>query len=636
MILKKLPILFILVSISIFGQKLEYSTLTIPDSLKQNANAVVRLNQLVINITSQKSMTIKSLLVTTVLNELGLNSLDLREYYDKNNRITKIEATTYDSFGKELKVYKRKDFRDVSVADGVSIFNDNRALYLDYTPITYPFTLVFESEIETSNTAFIPKWNPTSGYLISTQNTSFVINFKPELKLKTKELNFNNQFAIEKSETLSSISYKAKNLLAKKREEMSPSFNDVFPTVYFALENFALENVEGQAANWNEFGKWYYKSILADTEEIPEATQQKIKQLIGNEKNPVSIAKIIYKFVQEKTRYVSVQVGIGGWKPMLAKDVDKLGYGDCKALTNYTRCLLKSVGVTSYYTVVYASQEETKDFQSDFASIQGNHIILMLPVEKDLIWLECTSQIQPFGFQGDFTDDRDVLVIKPEGGEIVKTKTYTEIDNLQVVNGSYQIAENGDLKGKIKIVSKGLQYDNEFGKERLSRENQIKNYKEEYSNINNLAITKITFNNNQAGIEFTEDLELEAEGYAQNAAGKLMFALNAFQQSYYIPKKYRTREFPFEMNRGYTDTAEIEITFPEGYVVEAKPNGIEQDTEFGYYKIEFTIISPNKILCIRKFVIKKGLYDKSKYESYRKFRETIARNDNSKIVIAKT
>ncbi|MBP6558316.1 MAG: DUF3857 domain-containing protein, partial [Flavobacterium sp.] len=430
----------------------------IPDSLKQNANAVIRLNEVNIAIPSQNEMIIKSKTVTTVLNELGLRSLDLSKSHDKNRKISKIEAVVYDSFGKELKSYKRKDFRDVSVADGFSIFSDNRALYLDYTPTVYPFTVVFDTEIETSNTAFIPAWIPLKGYLVSTENASLTIVFKPELKLKKKEVNLLKAFSINKTETASTIQYTAKKITARKREELSPDFTDIFPIVYFALENFQLEKVDGSALNWNDFGKWYYKSLLADTEEIPEETQAKVKQLVGSEKNPEKIAKIIYQYVQEKTRYVSVQVGIGGWKPMLAKEVDKLGYGDCKALTNYTRCLLKTVGVDSYYTVVYAGDDETKDLQQDFASIQGNHVILTLPTEKGLVWLECTSQIQPFGFQGDFTDDRNVLVVKPEGGEIVKTKTYSETESLRTIKGAYSINEEGKLTGKVKIISYGIQY----------------------------------------------------------------------------------------------------------------------------------------------------------------------------------
>ncbi len=81
--------------------------------------------------------------------------------------------------------------------------------------------------------------------------------------------------------------------------------------------------------------------------------------------------------------------------------------------------------------------------------------------------------------------------------------------------------------------------------------------------------------------------------------------------------------------------SQTEIALPEGYTVEAKPEGITLDNEFGYYKIEFIPEGANKIICKRKMVLKKGFYEKSKYESYRKFRETIAKNDNSKIVIVK-
>ncbi len=625
---------FLLFTIFSFGQKLQYAVFAIPDSLKQNANAVVRLSEININITSQKSMTINSSITTTVLNELGLRNLNLSEGYDKNANINRIEATVYDAFGKELKTYRRKDFKDVSAVPSGTIFSDSRMLYLDYTPITYPFTIIFEVETETSTTAFIPSWSPIDDYFVSTQKTSLTINYNAELHLKTKEFNFSDKFPIDKKETATSVSYSAKNLIAKKYEDLAPSFDMIFPRVMFGLELFNLEGIYGNAKSWKEMGKWFYDEILSGTTDLSNETKVKIKELIGKETDHLKIAEIVYKYVQEKTRYVSIQEGIGGWKPMLAKDVDKLGYGDCKALTNYTRALLNEVGVVSYYTRLYG-QTNKREIYPDIVSFQSNHVILAIPYKSDYVWLECTNQILPFGFQGDFTDDRNAYIIKPEGGEIVKTKTFTDADNLQMTKGSYQITENGDFIGKVKIVSKGLEYEEVFEIERISRENQIKHYKEEFDNINNLAVKKISLNNNPNSIEFTEDLEFEAEGYAQNSGGKLLFALNAFDQSPYVPKKYKTREFPFQMQRGYTSEEEIEITIPEGYSVEAKPNGIEQETEFGYYKIEFNTISPNKILCKRKLVIKKGFYDKSKYESYRKFRETIAKTDNSRIVITK-
>lgn len=632
--MKKLFYFLFFFSSCIYSQKIEYSTLLISDSLKINANAVVRLKQVDISIPAQDKMNVKTFSAITVLNELGLDDLDLAESFDKNRTISNIKATVYDAFGKELKEFKRKDFKDVSVADGFSVFNDNRMLYLDYTPVTYPFTMVFESEITTSNTAFIPSWSPIENYLVSTERSNLTIYCNPELKLKYKELNFSSNYAIEKLDTDSKLSFSAKNLKALKRQDLTPSISKVFPLVMFSVEKFELENVKGNASSWEDFGKWYYASLLSDTEEIPEETYQKIKALVGNETDKLKIAQIIYKYVQEKTRYVSVQVGIGGWKPMLAKDVDKLGYGDCKALTNYTRSLLKSVGVNSYYSVVFAGKNR-KDLQQGLSSIQGNHVILSLPTNEGLIWMECTSQTQPFGFQGDFTDDRKVLIIKPDGGEIVNTKVFTERDNVQRISASYAIDTEGKIMGNVVSKFYGLQYDDEFHIERESREDQLKSLKSDYSNINNLKISNLNFVNDKDKIEFTEKFVIEADNYGQISNGKIMFPLNAFDQYGYVPKKYKTREFPFEIERGYSYESETEINLPEGYQVEAKPNNSEINNEFGNYKIEFSQTSASKIVCKRKLVLLKGFYEKDKYETFRKFLETVAKTDNSKAIIFK-
>ena len=137
---------------------------------------------------------------------------------------------------------------------------------------------------------------------------------------------------------------------------------------------------------------------------------------------------------------------------MLASDVDRVGYGDCKALTNYTKALLNVVGVPSYNTLLYRNPTKT-NIESDFVAMQGDHMILCIPQNGTNIFLECTSQDSPFGYQGTFTDDRDVLVVKPEGGEIVRTKIYEDIGNTQTGKGTYTINENGDFSGILKIAS---------------------------------------------------------------------------------------------------------------------------------------------------------------------------------------
>jgi hypothetical protein len=64
-----LLIIFIGLTFTLRAQKNEYSTASISDSLKENANAIVRLNQIDVTISSQRSMAINTKRVITVLNE---------------------------------------------------------------------------------------------------------------------------------------------------------------------------------------------------------------------------------------------------------------------------------------------------------------------------------------------------------------------------------------------------------------------------------------------------------------------------------------------------------------------------------------------------------------------------------------
>jgi hypothetical protein len=629
-----ITIVFLFITSLIFSQKADYSVLTVSDSLKENANAIVRLNQINIVIASQRSMNIKNKRVVAVFNENGLSAIEAYENYDKSSPVKNILATIYDAFGKEIKKVKRSDFRDVSAVSGSTLFSESRFVYLDYTPIQYPFTVVYESEIETSNTAFIPQWLPLNEYAVSIEKSILNVTYPSNLGFKYKEFNFSN-FNVKKTQEIATgISFVATKIAAQKEEPASPSVSYLFPRVMMGLELFHLEGVDGNAKNWTEFGKWYSEKILTGTTDLPEVTKAKIKALVGAETDPIKKAQIIYKYVQEKSRYVSIQVGIGGWKPMLASDVDRLGYGDCKALSNYTKALLSVVDVPSYDVVLYGSPRK-RDIESDFVSMQGNHMILAIPNKESYVFLECTSQVDPFGYQGTFTDDRNVLVVKPEGGEIVRTKIYEDTDNVQMSKGGYSIAENGDLSGKIGIVSEGSQYNQKFHNDKLSPTEMEAFYKDYWRTINNLKIKKVTFKNDAEKVSFTENAEISAVNYGNVSANKMMFALNAFNPLTESVKRIRNRKNPLEIQRGSLDVDEIEIALPTNFSIEFLPGNAEINGKFGEYKTEIIKKGNNNIVYKRKFFLKKGLYSNKEYDEFRLFMEQISKSDNAKIILTK-
>ncbi len=612
------------------AQKLEYTSQNIPDSLKQNANAIIRYNQIDILISSQDNMKINTKRIVTVFNENGMNAIDAREGYDKRTKVLAIEAVIYDAEGKEIKKIKKKDFRDQCVIDGSTLFSDNRIIYLNYTPIQYPFTIVYTSEIETSTTAFIPRWYPLSDYNVALEKSVLNVTSPQDLGFKKKEINFSNYRISKLSETPEHLSYELVGVVAQKPEDYSV-IQLIFPQLMMGLEKFNLEGVNGYAKNWEEFGKWYSNEILAGTTELPEETKNKIKALVGDEKDIVKKAKIIYQYVQDKSRYVSIQVGIGGWKPMLASDVDRLGYGDCKALTNYTKALLNVVEVPSYNTLLYG--DTTKyNIESDFVSMQGNHMILCIPNDNKNIFLECTSQNSPFGYQGTFTDDRDVLIVKPDGGEIVRTTIYEDSGNSQTAKGSYVLSSTGDFSGEIKIVSSGTQFNRKMRIQNDSPEQKESYYKEYWDNINNLKLNKIAFINDKENVHFTEDIALSASNYGTLTNGKMIFTVNAYNKTSGV-KRIRNRKTSFEIQRGYIDKDEITITLPSNFSIEFLPDNFDLNTKYGEYKTEIIKKNNSNILYKRTLFLRKGLYSNKEYDDFRVFMEQIEKNDNAKIIL---
>lgn len=635
MIIKNTFGLFILfISLASFSQDSLYTTAGIPEHLKKNANAVIRLHDIDILLNSSSDMSIKKRSIITVLNKEGDDNIDAYVHYDNNVRIVELEALVFNKFGALIKKVRKKDFKDVSAVDGGTLYSDSRVKYLEYTPISYPYTIEFNYEINTENTAFIESFSPIDDYYVSVENSSYNINFPSDIVIRTKEKNLDG-VTITKEELPNKISYSAKNLTAIKPEDYGPSLIDISPRVLVSSNKFALEGVQTEVTDWTDFGKWMYNDLLKDTYDLPVATVDYIQNLVKDETNDIDKAKKIYQYVQDKTRYISVQVGIGGWKPFNASEVDKLGYGDCKALTNYTLSLLKAAGIKSNYTVVYAGSSQ-RSLETDFAAMQGNHVILNIPTEKDTIWLECTNQQIPFGFIGDFTDDRDVLVVSPEGGKIEHTKKYTTNENVQRIKGHYTVSNDGDIEVKLKETSKGIQYDNKFILDGKTERDLDTYYKKRWRYINGMSITNMHIINDKSTVEFVEDISFKATNYTKKAGDRMLLTINALNRNVSIPDRYRDRKLPLKIKRGFKDVDEVEVKLPQDYKVEFMPKGVTIENKFGTYKTELITKDDKTLVYKREFKVNDGEFPKEDYEAFRDFFKEVSKQDNAKVALIKT
>lgn len=631
-----LSIIIVLISsFNTYSQNNSYPVSSIEPSLIENSNAVVRFEKMNVVVESLDKMTYTVDKVVTILNKEGDTYASTLAYYDKEKKIKKIEAFVYDSNGKEINHIKKKDFYDIAAVDGFSLYIDSRLLYYRYVPIQYPYTLKFTYEIETSDTGAFPSWYFLSGYGLSVTESHYSILYpSQDLKPIIKEFNL-DKISLDKNEGDGIISYKSENILAVEQESLSPSFSAFSPRLSARLPKFHYKGYIAKIDNWSQMGAWIDNKLLSGRTELPESTVNMAKSLVSNIDDDLQKAKTIYKYVQENTRYISVQIGIGGLQPISALEVDRVKYGDCKGLSNYTKALLEAVGVRSHYVVVEAGSTKV-DFEPDFADLaQGNHVILAIPYKEKYYWIDCTSQVHPFGFIGDFTDDRNVLVVKKGGGEIVRTTAYLDGDNHQKLIGDFRLNETGDISGSVAMVTRGIQYNDRFNIPRKRKEEITKYYKGFWSYINNLKIDDFNFENDREEVVFTEKITVSAKEYATINGEYLIFPVNLYNNNSFVPDRYRNRKLPFKIQRGYLDEDECKIHLPKGFEIGELPKKTQIHNKFGSYEMEISKTGPNELFFKRKMALNHGQYESNEYEDYRDFRRIVSKIDNSKIILTK-
>lgn len=619
----------LLCSTYISAQK-NYSIAAINSELLEYSNSILIDELVEIDVTDINKMKTKTYRVMAVLNKMGDQDTNLFEFYDDNSRVKNMEARIYNALGKEIGRYRKKDFNDVS-RTGNNMYADSRVLFLRYTPTTYPYIVVFTSETETGDSAFLPPWYPLGGYAESTQKSVLNIKFDPSNKPKYKVHNLEGH-DISISETPNDITFSASNLKAIRYEEHGPSINKVLPNITLGLDVFKLKGTSGAGKDWQEFGSWMNKSLLSDLNALSPGTLTRVKSLAANETTNEGKARKIYQFVQDKVRYISIQIGIGGWKPMSASDVDKLSYGDCKALTNYTKVLLDAVGVPSYYTVLYASPNE-RSIDSYFTSLQGNHVILGIPDGDEITWLECTSQDTPYGYIGSLTEDRDVLIITPDGGEITRTKIYRTEENTQRNTSKIKVSSDGSVTADYESISQGLQYEDKYLLPKNKHDEVDEFYKKQWSYINGFSLDNFEFDNDRENIIFTEKVTVSIPNYANLIGNDYLFCTNVFNQRNYTPPRIENRMQNLYIGYGYLDTDIVEVEIPEDFSIESLPESTVLETKFGKYEIEFIKTSDTKMKYTRTLRIDKGEYPPEEYENYRDFLRSIARLDKTKILL---
>ncbi len=554
----------------------------------------------------------------------GLRQGTYINYIDQFRKIAEVSLDIYDNQGKRIKRMKRADGLEIGFNPSYEI-SDAKVLVIDPDYQNFPFVVEVNAKVKLNGYLSLPTWIPRSSFNVAVDYSQLVIIRPKDLKLSIKEEFITGRTSSNEGNQVTI--YEVSNLPAIEPKIRYKDFYDAAPKVLVSPNQFKLDNRAGSFESWTSFGEWYLQ-----LNSKPYNLDQNSRQLIDSIDKSDSryVIQRLYEYMQDKVRYVSIQLGIGGFASLPTEDVEKYGYGDCKALSTYMKNLLDYAGIKSNYILVRAG-DDVADVEADFPSNQFNHVYLGIPLKTDTVFLECTSQITPYGYTGTFTDDRNVLWIEKDASRIIRSKVYPHLENKRDSKIKIELDEVGDALLEQTITNEGVFFD-EILLFKSAPASYIEGYNQKKFDYSDFSIKDFSYKQKDRTIPSFESIyKIQIKGLAKSAGTRLVLPM--------IPTSHGKEFFDtdalmryYSIKRGVTVEDDIIISVPKTMWVLSLPEKETITTRFGIYSQEAQY--DNGILKVRRhLILYKGDYKEEEYEEFKKFHQQIERLESRKLVL---
>lgn len=561
-------------------------------------------------------------------NRKGDEHANISVPYSKKNKVTIVDAWIEDMNGTVIRKLRNADIKDQSDISDISLYEDNYVKKFELHHNTYPYRIYYKTRYISSELIDIVDWTPVIDTEIPTKEAELKIEVPTNYPIKI----FEDQTHYSLSETAQTKVYewKLKNLPILKDEVLSPPHIDLLPRVIVVPEKFNWYT-EGNFNTWTSYGNWYCQ-ITDKLDQLPPSEKMKTDQLVKGITDKKEIVKILYHYLQDHTRYINVSIKYGGLRPYPAEYVATNKYGDCKALSNYLIALLKQYDIKAHYTIVNAGDNPPKFFDS-FPSHQFNHIIVAVPLEKDTVFLECTSNTSPFGYLGTFTQNRKAFLIEKDNSRLINLPALSKSDEIQRRKFVYNIGLEGTSNVQIDLCFRGSSFDiyNDL-EASYSKDLQERILREQILNFSSFEIENWELRKeNRDSAKIALNVKLRLTNFQQNYGDKKAFGITSF----YFPEleKPDKRTLPLRLNTPYVINDTLLYNFP-AHAEFGMPSDTLIQSSFGSYSLKIKK-KETQLEIVRNVTIYPGYYTLKEYPEFYSFIQNIKTNDRKKILFKK-
>jgi Tfp pilus assembly protein PilF len=205
-------------------------------------------------------------------------------------------------------------------------------------------------------------------------------------------------------------------------------------------------------SNWEEVGRWY-ASLERDRRQPSPEIRAKAAELTAGKKTDLEKIEALYDFVAANFRYISLSFGVGRYQPHAAADVLHNQYGDCKDKHTLLASLLEAEGFHASSVLINSSRKLDPNVPSPS---QFDHVISLLPLGKDEIWMDTTTEVAPFRLLSFNIRKKQGLVIPAEGApHLEETPANPPEPDRQMQELEGRVNEFGKLDAHVKVEVRG-------------------------------------------------------------------------------------------------------------------------------------------------------------------------------------
>ncbi|TAE50158.1 MAG: DUF3857 domain-containing protein [Bacteroidetes bacterium] len=613
-----------------------YPASGIPAELKTGANAVVRNHEEVFTITGPGTAT---LAVTHAVTILSKSAVDFHShaivYFD--NKLVKaniLSVIAYDALGKEISRMKKSDIIEGSAVSGGTLYQDDKYKAVIAQSDAFPYTLVYSYVEERNGLLFYPYWTPQETEDVAVQYASLKVLAPSGMKVRYRENMLDESVSVSQAGEQTSYFWEISNRKAIRKEPYGPPFDLQTPSVRLAPSEFEFGGYRGNMSTWEDLGVFFAK-LNEGRDVLPPELAGKVTEMVKDAASPEEKVRILYEYMQKSTRYVSVQLNIGGFQTYDAAYVYTNGYGDCKALTNYMMSMLKHTGIPSYPALVRAGVG-TPDITTDFPSDQFNHVILCIPLAADTLWLECTSSENASGYLGSFTEDRHVLLTGLNNSKLIRTHFRRPEENLQFREADIFINPDGSARIRYSITASGHQQDAMQQVDHGLAAKEKEDWVRRQIPLSSYELVKWELKPLSGGFNPVSrlDIEMNARNCATLSNKRLFLNLNLLSPPMSVPEASATpRTQPVWWNSTFLDKDSINFHIPAGYAPEGIPPAADLSSDFGEYHSAVQTPDEQTLIYLRSLRMERTQVPAPVYDSLREFLRQVVKADKVQAVM---